>query len=207
MNRGRVPRPSLIRLASRAQSSSLSCPVRMRFIGTRASAASSRMVISLRPISRPEQHGRQPGADGRRPREVERQGRVVGGDHGPAGEVEVDRRCPPGRTALGRGSTGRAFHDVPPVPAAPGHARPRSAGPGPGRGTPPAADAATAWAASGGRKPRASVRRSGVRSRKSAAILPRGHHPRWRQPTMGVQVSHWWFSSATITSPSENSTS
>ena len=43
---------SLIRRASRAQSSSFICPVRMVDNGTRASADSSRMVISLRPISR-----------------------------------------------------------------------------------------------------------------------------------------------------------
>ena len=42
---------SLIRLASRPQSSSLICPVRMMCIGTRASADSNRIVISFRPIS------------------------------------------------------------------------------------------------------------------------------------------------------------
>ena len=43
---------SLIRRASRVQSSSPSCPVRMECSGTLASADSSRMVISLRLISR-----------------------------------------------------------------------------------------------------------------------------------------------------------
>ena len=43
---------SLIRRASLVQSSSLICPVRIVCSGTRASADSSRMVISLRPISR-----------------------------------------------------------------------------------------------------------------------------------------------------------
>ena len=43
---------SLIRRASRAQSSSFICPVRIVLNGTRASADSSRIVISLRPISR-----------------------------------------------------------------------------------------------------------------------------------------------------------
>jgi len=43
---------SLIRRASRAQSSSFICPVRIVLRGTRASAESSRIVISLRPISR-----------------------------------------------------------------------------------------------------------------------------------------------------------
>ena len=43
---------SLIRRASRVQSSSLIWPVRMVCSGTLASADSSRMVISLRPISR-----------------------------------------------------------------------------------------------------------------------------------------------------------
>ena len=43
---------SLIRRASLAQSSSLIWPVRITCIGTRASADSSRIVISLRPISR-----------------------------------------------------------------------------------------------------------------------------------------------------------
>ena len=43
---------SLIRRASRVQSSSLSWPVRIACSGTRASADSRRMVISLRLISR-----------------------------------------------------------------------------------------------------------------------------------------------------------
>ena len=43
---------SLIRRASRAQSSSFICPVRIVLRGTRASADSSRIVISFRPISR-----------------------------------------------------------------------------------------------------------------------------------------------------------
>ena len=43
---------SLIRRASRVQSSSLIWPVRIECSGTRASAESSRMVISLRLISR-----------------------------------------------------------------------------------------------------------------------------------------------------------
>jgi len=51
MNNG-ASATSLIRRARRAQSSSFIWPVRMADSGTRASADSSRMVISLRPISR-----------------------------------------------------------------------------------------------------------------------------------------------------------
>ena len=51
MNNG-ASTTSLIRRASRVQSSSPICPVRMLCSGTRASADSSRMVISLRLISR-----------------------------------------------------------------------------------------------------------------------------------------------------------
>ena len=57
--------------------------------GTRASADSRRMVISFRLISSEKMHRGHAVLDGRRPREVQPQRRVVGRDHRPAGEVEV----------------------------------------------------------------------------------------------------------------------
>ena len=57
------------------------CPVRMRCIGTLASAGSERIVISLRPISRREEHRRQRVPDRRRSREV--QGKRAFPDGGP----------------------------------------------------------------------------------------------------------------------------
>ena len=82
---------SLIRRASRVQSSSPIWPVRIACSGTRASADSSRMVISFRLISRLKMHRGHPVLDRRRPGEVQCQRRVVRRDHAAASEIQLIR--------------------------------------------------------------------------------------------------------------------
>ena len=88
MNSG-ASETSPIRRASRVQSSSVSRPVRMWCSGTRASADSRRMVISLRLISSEKMQVAMLFLMAARPGDVQPQRRVVGRHHRAAGQVEV----------------------------------------------------------------------------------------------------------------------
>ena len=192
---------SLIRRASRAQSSSFICPVRIVCIGTRASADSSRMVISLRPISRLNSTVLMPFLmAAARAKSSARVELWVGIMPRPAryrwsGLSTCTHRT--GWESTGRTST-KYRHGSRREP--PGQRRPAPAATSkPERDCSTEAEMATAWLG----------RRDTGSPRWARAICPvvtnRGgeahHSPR------GFQVSHWWFSSATITSPSSNSTS
>ena len=80
---------SPIRRARRVQSSSVSWPERMWCSGTRASADSSRMVISLRLISSEKITLARSCLIGGGAGEVQREGGVVRRHHRAAGQVEV----------------------------------------------------------------------------------------------------------------------
>ncbi len=88
MNIGAEETSAILR-ASRDQSSSFIWPLRMWLSGTRASADSSRMVISERVISRLKKQLARLLWIERRAADVEAEGRVVRRDHRRAGEVQV----------------------------------------------------------------------------------------------------------------------